>query len=375
MKNIYTKNRADELAPDFKQIRVRLSYNGKVHWEPGGIFTTTCDIDIRYFPFDEQLCPIQIGAWAYYSARMNLTNATGTIPTHNFRMNGEWQVIGTSVEWLETILPCCPDTRYPYVQFTLYLRRRHAFYIMNIVLPCSLLSVLVMIVFCLPPDAGEKISLGISVLLAFTVFLLMVAENVPRTSLHIPIIVIYLTCTMAFGTVSVCLTVLVLNLHHRDSERKIPKWVRIIVLNYLSKLLCVSARRPKSLADRLHAVDELENKTNVRHGLGQIATDMSLLRPILQEESAMQANQASSTRENGQPGKYSSMRDAIFPVFQKEKKRSENCQEWKELAHVMDRLFFILVFIFMNLSALIIFLVPYYREQLNVPQPVDEERI
>ncbi len=48
-------------------------------------------------------------------------------------------------------------------------------------------QILVMIVFLLPPDAGEKISLGISVLLAFTVFLLMVAENVPRTSLHVPI--------------------------------------------------------------------------------------------------------------------------------------------------------------------------------------------
>ena len=88
----------------------------------------------------------------------------------------------------ETSIPGCPDTRYSYVEFTLYLRRRYAFYVMNVIVPCILLSVLVMVSFCLPPDAGEKISLGISVLLAFTVFLLMVAENVPRTSLHTPII-------------------------------------------------------------------------------------------------------------------------------------------------------------------------------------------
>ena len=92
--------------------------------------------------------------------------------------------------WLlqETVIPCCPNTRYSYVEYTLYLRRRYTFYVMNVIVPCILLSVLVMVGFCLPPDAGEKISLGISVLLAYTVFLLMVAENVPRTSLRTPVI-------------------------------------------------------------------------------------------------------------------------------------------------------------------------------------------
>lgn len=77
---------------------------------------------------------------------------------------------------------------YAHVIFTLHLKRRYKFYVMNIVLPCVMLSVLIMIGFCLPPDAGEKISLGISVLLAFTVFLLMIADAIPRTSLAIPLI-------------------------------------------------------------------------------------------------------------------------------------------------------------------------------------------
>jgi hypothetical protein len=124
---------------------------------------------------------------------MNITNTADDVQTHDFRLNGEWDIYRTKAEWRENVLPCCPDTRYPYVEFTLYLRRRHTFYVMNIIVPCTLLSILVMVVFCLPPDAGEKISLGISVLLAFTVFLLMVAENVPRTSLHTPIIGKYLT--------------------------------------------------------------------------------------------------------------------------------------------------------------------------------------
>ena len=46
---------------DFSKIRALVSHDGNVHWEPGSIFSTTCDIDIRYFPFDEQRCPIQIG--------------------------------------------------------------------------------------------------------------------------------------------------------------------------------------------------------------------------------------------------------------------------------------------------------------------------
>ena len=119
---------------------------------------------------------------------MNLTNVSSSVETAEFKLNGEWDMVSTRTQWKEVMLPCCPDIRYSKVVFTFYINRRYIFYVMNIVLPCALLSILILMVFCVPPDAGEKISAGISVLLAFTVFLLMLADNVPRTSLDVPIL-------------------------------------------------------------------------------------------------------------------------------------------------------------------------------------------
>ena len=40
-------NRAEEtIISNFEKQRAVINYDGKVHWEPGGNFRTTCDVDI-----------------------------------------------------------------------------------------------------------------------------------------------------------------------------------------------------------------------------------------------------------------------------------------------------------------------------------------
>jgi hypothetical protein len=84
----------------------------------------------------------------------------------------------------------------------------------NIIFPCIWLSILSLLGFWLPPDSGEKITLGITVLLAFSVFMLLIAESMPATSEMVPLIEIYLTIVMALTSLSITLTVYVLQLHH-----------------------------------------------------------------------------------------------------------------------------------------------------------------
>jgi hypothetical protein len=82
---------------------------------------------------------------------------------------------------------CCEEP-YPDVRFTIIIRRKTLYYLFNIIFPCLWLTILSLLGFWLPPDSGEKITLGITVLLAFSVFMLLIAESMPATSEFVPLI-------------------------------------------------------------------------------------------------------------------------------------------------------------------------------------------
>lgn len=87
----------------------------------------------------------------------------------------------------EIVYACCVEP-YPDVTFALMIRRRTVYYLFNIICPCLWLSVLSVTGFWLPAESGEKVTLGITVLLAYSVFMLLIAESTPATSESVPLI-------------------------------------------------------------------------------------------------------------------------------------------------------------------------------------------
>ena len=68
------------------------------------------------------------------------------------------------------------------------IRRRPLFYAVSLLLPSIFLMVMDIVGFYLPPDSGERVSFKITLLLGYSVFLIIVSDTLPATAIGTPLI-------------------------------------------------------------------------------------------------------------------------------------------------------------------------------------------
>ncbi|XP_072526382.1 neuronal acetylcholine receptor subunit alpha-9 [Salminus brasiliensis] len=238
--DIVLYNNADEEdssgPPD---TNVVLRYTGEITWDAPAITKSSCVVDVSYFPFDSQQCNLTFGSWTYNGNQVDITmGGMEGGDLSDFVENVEWECHGMPAVKNVIMYGCCSDP-YPDITYTVLLKRRSSFYIYNLLLPCFLISFLAPLGFYLPADSGEKVSLGVTVLLALTVFQMMVAESMPPSE-SVPLIGKYYIATMTMITASTSLTIFIMNIHFCGAEAKpVPHWAKVLIIDYMSKIFFV----------------------------------------------------------------------------------------------------------------------------------------
>ncbi|KAK2160315.1 hypothetical protein LSH36_136g05020 [Paralvinella palmiformis] len=225
--------------------------NGNVSYSPPMQFKSSCEINVEYFPFDEQLCHLKFGPWTHDASKVDVVHIArdpndspeqlfikeGVI-LDGYQQSAEWDLMEATAQENHVPYPCCPNEPYPDVTFYITLRRKHLYYVINLVIPCMSMNILTIVAFYLPSSSGEKIGITISVFLSLSLFQLVLFDLTPSSSLSLPLIGKYIMVTSFLVTLSVMSNAMILNMNHRmSSTHEMSAFIRWLFLGVLSRLL------------------------------------------------------------------------------------------------------------------------------------------
>ncbi|XP_038824397.1 neuronal acetylcholine receptor subunit alpha-2-like [Salvelinus namaycush] len=342
--DIVLYNNADGEFAVTHMTKAHLFHNGKVRWVPPAIYKSSCSIDVTFFPFDQQNCKMKFGSWTYDKAKIDLERFENTVDLNNYWESGEWAIINAVGTYNTKKYDCCHEI-YPDITYFFIIRRLPLFYTINLIIPCLLISCLTVLVFYLPSDCGEKITLCISVLLSLTVFLLLITEIIPSTSLVIPLIGEYLLFTMIFVTLSIVITVFVLNVHHRSpGTHKMPRWVHSVFLDLIPRWLFM--RRPAPDGRRRRLLMLQQGAAVARHQGRTITARPAGPPPFLSTSASCVIRALEGLQYIAD---HLRAEDADFSVK----------EDWKYVAMVIDRIFLWMFIIVCLLGTIGLFLPPW----------------
>ncbi|XP_058045426.1 acetylcholine receptor subunit delta isoform X3 [Ahaetulla prasina] len=370
--------------------------NGDVYWLPPSIFRTACPINVNYFPFDWQNCSLRFCSLMYNANEIDLQIISKVdeetkrnylvewiiIDPESFTSNGEWEIIHRPARKNINSLVPRDSNKHQDITFYLIIKRKPLFYIINIVTPCILIAFMIILVFYLPADSGEKMTLAISILLAQSVFLLLISQRLPATSFAIPLIGKYLLFVMLLVTAVVVACTVELNIHFRTpSTHVLSEWTKEFFLDTLPRLLRMSKpaesdptpqdgfliRRTSSVGYIVKAEEYFTiksrselmfEKQSERHGLTSRITPA---RPNPYGAGDLQDQLYNEIKP--------AIAGANFIVKHMQEKNSYNEEKdnWNRVARTVDRLCLFLVTPILSLGTLWIFLVGIYNHPPPLP--------
>lgn len=229
------------------------------------LYRTTCHLNIKYFPYDQQYCTILISSWTSDKASIDYYPELDIVNLHNYIPNEEWIVISFEVKRVEQKFVCCPE---PWVllECNLIIRRKPLYYIVNLVIPTSIITLVAVTGFFTPASTSnerrEKLSLGIDALLAMSILMMMVSEQMPTTSDYIPLFGLFYLVIILIIFVGTIFTAFILNIHlQKQYNRPISPFIAYLFFHKVAVWLKLEPS---------HNLSELWRETGAKYGINKI---------------------------------------------------------------------------------------------------------
>ncbi|XP_042605512.1 5-hydroxytryptamine receptor 3A-like [Cyprinus carpio] len=307
---------------------------------------SSCNLDIYTFPFDIQNCTYTFGSYKHTIRDVHILfsepgEATLKKSLQYMETKGEWQLTDVIARKSANSSYFNMDglDKWDEIIYHIVLKRRPTLYVVNLLIPSYCLITVDLFSFLLPPQNTDRSAFKMTLILGYTVFLLLMNDLLPVTGDTIPLINVFFSLCLALMVASLLETIVITNILCGSSDYPpLPNWVKVLFLHYLARLVCLR----KKVSD--------QNSDPQKNTKGTISC--SLEKEISQIRYPEKGIKSPLNHEQELKELRNIHKDVLTIRQQVDKHFStdQNSEEWIHLGEVIDRFLFALYVIFLTVS-------------------------
>ncbi|XP_067934359.1 neuronal acetylcholine receptor subunit alpha-10-like [Watersipora subatra] len=217
--------------------KVMIDPSGLVYFVPKRIISIKCDMNIRDFPFDTQVCQATHGSWVHHGNELNLTSTHAGLD--NYHYHQDWSLLNFNLTKETVIYDCCPEP-YQSLVMTLEIQRNSKFYFCIFVAPMIALYFILPAIHLFPPTSSQKTTIA-GLMLLSTIFLhsLLYQQISGFAEEKAPKLVRRYQSLMAMTVISIGVSSLTATLASASyTARRVPSVLRKVMNSILGKICC-----------------------------------------------------------------------------------------------------------------------------------------
>ncbi|KAB0362687.1 hypothetical protein FD754_006843 [Muntiacus muntjak] len=213
-----------------------VSNDGRVVYNKPMRVTSICNLDIFYFPFDQQNCTLTFSSFLYTEESMllGMDKEVWEIMDDSrdlVRTQGEWELLGINKA---TPKMSVGTSLFDQIMFYVAIRRRPTLYVINLLVPSSFLVAIDALSFYLPAESENRAPFKMTLLLGYNVFLLNISNLLPATGTSL--ISVYFALCLSLMVLSLLETIFITYLLHLATIQppSMPRWLHSLLLHHTS---------------------------------------------------------------------------------------------------------------------------------------------
>uniref|UniRef100_A0A8C3G5G0 5-hydroxytryptamine receptor 3A-like n=1 Tax=Cyclopterus lumpus TaxID=8103 RepID=A0A8C3G5G0_CYCLU len=195
---------------------------------------SSCRLVIYSFPFDIQTCSLTYRSYLHYAEEI-LAESQDVLVT-----NGQWELKDIRVAPSTLALDVGSFSE---IKYYIILKRRPLLYVLNLLIPSGFLITVDLFSFMLPTDGMDRSSFKMTVILGYTVFLVMINNLLPVTG-ETPLINIFFSINLTLMVASLLETMFIVSIQNNARRYSpVPHWLSVLVLEYLAVVVFLPRKR------------------------------------------------------------------------------------------------------------------------------------